>query len=163
MNGTELHLCPEESQILRGPAHHGAHSCSAEGRPTKVAMSPLGQREGFPMKKLGEDHWQRACRRERTAEGAKRPRGKHGIFHLGLNGHEDPGVWPGAGQGGGRLGPWITMWTCKEEKVAFKTLKKIQNLVRHCPTEWKVSVLSITQGACGEMGPRGCVWLGPVW
>lgn len=126
-------------------------------------MSLLGQREGFPMKKLGEKHrCQRADKRERTAEGAKRPRGKHGIFYLGLNGYEDPGVWPGAGQGGGRLGPWIKTWTSKGEKVAFKILKRIQSLVLHCPTEWEVSVLTqYHPGSMRRNGPKR-LWLGPV-
>lgn len=81
---------------------------------------------------------------------------EHGIFYLGLNGYEDPGVWTGAGQGGGRLGPQMTTWLSKGEKVVFTILKRFQSLVRHCPIHWKISVLSITQGARRETGPRGC-------
>lgn len=58
---------------MRGPAHDGAHSYSAEGWSNTEAKSPLGQREGFPMRRLGEGRWwQRAGKREGTAEeGAK--------------------------------------------------------------------------------------------
>lgn len=111
------------------------------------------------MKGLSEDHWwQRADKKERTAGGAKRLRGKHRIFYLGLNGYEDPGVWPGARQGGGRFGLWMTTLTGKGEKVILKTTSKVYFFTVQQRTMEGISVLSITQGAClGEMGPREAV------
>lgn len=47
-------------------------------------------------------------------------------------------MWPGAGQGGGRLGPRMTTWLSKGEKVVFTILKQFQSLVLHCPIDWKV-------------------------